>query len=240
MCSPGPWCWSPCCSCLKGWWLDAVEGDDPPRSADRHIRKPPEQSAAGAKHPGARNRRLAILEGGEGAVSLFVIADAAALAGNPRDIGLLRNRLGGAGLGEIIVDCRNRAFLDVVEDLLTQGVVLDLQISDIRSHEIGIGMRGKLAVGDVKTKYVEIAVAELLVVLVVEFGERGGFVGLELSHSTIEHGSCLGSGAELLSDSKDAGPRQRSCCQAHRNHSPLHDVLPATRMLGEFRPSRRP
>src|ERR1700730_15217426 len=103
MCSPGPWCWSPCCSCLKAWWLDAGGGADPPERTARQIRKPPEQSAAGQKPAGARNRGLTLLEGVEAAVSLFVIADAAALAGNPRDIGLLRNRLGGAGRGESIV-----------------------------------------------------------------------------------------------------------------------------------------
>jgi hypothetical protein len=39
-------------------------------------------------------------------------------------------------------------------------------------------MHGELAVGHVEAEYVEIAVAELFVVLVVELGECGGFAPL--------------------------------------------------------------
>ncbi len=60
-------------------------------------------------------------------------------------------------------------------------------------------MRREFAVGHVGAEDVEVAVVELLVGLVVEFGERRGLTGLERGNGALEHGFGFRRRAGLLS-----------------------------------------
>src|SRR5215216_4601852 len=100
--------------------------------------------------------------------SLFIITDAAALGADERHKGFFRHRVGRAGLREIIVDRGDAAFLRRVEQLLAERIVLDLEIAHVGAGKLRIRMGSEDPVALSPAEDIEIAVVELLVVLVVE------------------------------------------------------------------------
>jgi hypothetical protein len=72
----------------------------------------------------------------------------------------------------------------------------------------------------------ETAVAELLVLLVIEFSERRGFVALELGDGAVEHRPRLGCGPELLRQPRQGTSYQRDAHQPCHKHVLLHGVSP--------------
>src|ERR1700730_16655308 len=160
------------------------------------------------------------------AAELFVIAHAAALAADAGDVGFLGNGFRGARLRETVVHGGHSSFLDLIKEPLSQRIVLHLERPHVGTHDARIRMCRELSVGDVETEDVEVAVAELLVLFVIEFGERRGFVALELGHRTIEHRPRLRCGPELLRQRDDRAPHQRHCRQSSRKYILVHGVSP--------------
>src|ERR1700730_12744962 len=150
----------------------------------------------------------------------------AALAADAGDVGFLGNGFRGARLRETVVHGGHSSFLDLIKEPLSQRIVLHLERPHVGTHDARIRMCRELSVGDVETEDVEVAVAELLVLFVIEFGERRGFVALELGHRTIEHRPRLRCGPELLRQRDDRAPHQRHCRQSSRKYILVHGVSP--------------
>src|SRR5262249_5859054 len=121
----------------------------------------------------------------------FEITDATGLLADSIFKRFLRRGHFGARLGEIVGKADDLAFVGlcdrIVGALADRIVRRNLQLSDVSANHNGALVRGDIPVRHTKTVDVQIAVAEVVVMLVVEGFKRGGLIGLKSRDGPLEH-----------------------------------------------------
>src|SRR5262249_32817448 len=121
----------------------------------------------------------------------FEITDATGLLADSIFKRFLRRGHFGARLGEIVGKADDLAFVGlcdrIVGALANRIVRRNLQLFDISADHDWALVGGDLPVGQTKAVDVQIAIAEVLVVLVVEGFKRGGLIGFERRDRALEH-----------------------------------------------------